>query len=333
MKLSDAIPAVETAIRENYNLGFKGSPGIGKTDVLKACAKKLGFDLMISHPVISEPTDYKGLPALVNNVAEFLPYGDLRRMLDAKKELVVLFDDLGQVPATVQAAIMQITLERQIGEHKISPFVRFLIATNNRKDKAGVAGILTPLVNRFTLLDIEADVNDWVKWALQNAVPVELIAFLRFKPELINTFESKADVSFASPRSITMLGGWIKSNIINLDVWKGCVGEKFAIEMYAFYKVFKELAGLPDKIIMNPDSANIPSNPATMYALCGALTHRASDVNFGNICKYAKRIPKEFATALIVDATTKKPSFWKRLVTFNGRLIIKMRFDKKIKRL
>ena len=164
------------------------------------------------------------------------------------------------------------------------------------------------MINRYTILDIEADTNSWIQWALKNNVPVELIAFLRFKPTLINNFKAEPDiVNFASPRSITMLGEWVKANIINLNVWKGAVGESFSVEFMAFYKVFKELARLPEQIISNPSKADIPSNPAVIYALMGALTYRASEVNFDNIATYIDRFSKEFATAFMCDVTTQKP--------------------------
>ena len=134
MKLSDAIPIVEAGVKNGINIILKGSPGLGKSDSIKQVAANLGYELMISHPTISEPTDYKGLPALVNGAAEFLAYGDLRRMIEADKPLIVNFDDVGTACNAVQAALMQISLEKQIGNHKVSPFVKFIMCTNSRRD-------------------------------------------------------------------------------------------------------------------------------------------------------------------------------------------------------
>ena len=319
MNLTQAIPVIESGIKNGINILLTGSPGLGKSDSIKEVAnnciwEKLKggddkpYDLMISHPVVSEPTDYKGLPSLVNGEAEFLAYGDLRAMLNAKRPLIVNFDDVGNSCNAVQASLMQISLERSICGHKISPFVKFVMCSNRRKDKTGVSGLISALINRYTILEIEADTNSWIKWALSHNVPIELIAFLRFKPTLINTFKAEPDiVNFASPRSITMLGEWIKANVIDLNVWRGCTGESFSVEFYAFYKTFKELAGLPDSIIQNPTKAEIPSNPATLYALCGALQYRSNQANFDNICTYGKRLAKEYMTALMCDCTSAKP--------------------------
>lgn len=344
MNIKSAIPIIKLAVENNINLMLKGPPGIGKTDAIKQVAEFLQCNFMISHPVISEPTDYKGLPALINNFAEFLPYGDLRKMIETEKLLIVLFDDVGQAANTVQAALMQICLERQISGKQISKHVRFLMATNNRKDSAGVAGLLTPLINRFTVLQIEAESRSWVEWALKNSIPLELIAFIRQHPDLIMTFKAEKDAAFASPRSITMLGKWINSKCFDYETWQGCVGETFAIPFKAFFDMYSALAGWPDKIIQNPKDSPIPDEnwikntstkmqtdiaklglkkdeadkrfaaiknlgvPCLTFALCGALANRANDVTFNSIMEYAKRLPEEYGMSLYIDSTSRNPS-------------------------
>jgi len=56
---------------------IKGAPGIGKSDIMAQVAQEVNADLIIMHPVVSDPTDYKGLPGIVEGQAEFLPYGEL----------------------------------------------------------------------------------------------------------------------------------------------------------------------------------------------------------------------------------------------------------------
>lgn len=314
MKISEAIQTARESIKHNFPLLMKGSPGIGKSDIVEQAAKAEDMDLIIRHPVIEESIDYKGLPGFDKGTAKFFPFDDFHQLLTAKKPLAVFFDDLGQAPASVQAALMQVILARQIGGKTISKNVRFIAATNSRKDNAGVSNLITPLVSRFTVVEAVADVNDWIKWALQNGMPIELIAFLRFRPQLISTFDpaKQKDITpFACPRSIAQLGKWLNAGIQTLEVWEGAAGEAFAVEFKAFYDTFKALAGLPDKVIANPKQAPIPDNPATLFALVGALAHRANDVSFPNIAEYGERLQEagkgEFSASLMIDATTRKP--------------------------
>src|ERR1700730_5222810 len=85
-------------IDSRFPMLVTGAPGIGKSDVISKAAETAGADLIISHPVVNDPTDYKGLPFPNDDstAAEHLPFGDLKRILDAKTKTVFFLDDLGQ---------------------------------------------------------------------------------------------------------------------------------------------------------------------------------------------------------------------------------------------
>ncbi|NIP22341.1 MAG: ATP-binding protein, partial [Phycisphaerae bacterium] len=120
-----------------------GQPGQGKTDIIKQVADELGYDLLITHPVVDESIDYKGFPFPYTDEkgkpkAAFIPFGDMQKLLTAKKPLVHFADDAGHAPKAVQAAYMQWILNRAINENKMSDMVTFVAATNRKEDKAGV---------------------------------------------------------------------------------------------------------------------------------------------------------------------------------------------------
>ncbi|MEK6295273.1 MAG: ATP-binding protein, partial [Paraburkholderia tropica] len=92
-----------------------GRPGVGKSDIVEQVANELDHDLLISHPVVEDPTDSKGLPfaAADGQSARFLPFGDLERALQVRKRPLIWFlDDLGQAAPSVQAAKMHLQLAR-----------------------------------------------------------------------------------------------------------------------------------------------------------------------------------------------------------------------------
>jgi hypothetical protein len=96
--LTFTIPAHEPVL-------IVSAPGVGKTAISGQASFKAGAEFMVAHPVVDSPIDYKGIPFVFQNgTAEFIPYGFLRAMMDAKKLTVVLLDDLGQSPPAVQAA-------------------------------------------------------------------------------------------------------------------------------------------------------------------------------------------------------------------------------------
>jgi len=154
-----------------------GAPGIGKSQIVEQAAKDAGADLILSHPAVADPTDFKGLPWPDKDAASasFLPFGDFHRALSATVPTVWFLDDLGQASPSVQAAAMQLLLARRVNGHVLPDCITFVAATNRRTDRAGVSGILEPVKSRFvTIVELEATLEDWCSWAIDNNVPPKL---------------------------------------------------------------------------------------------------------------------------------------------------------------
>src|SRR6266404_5112144 len=119
------------SINSRRRVLVKGKPGIGKSDFVSHAAQSVGAELVLMHPSISDPTDYKGMPALTANGTEahFLPFGDLSRLCKTRKLTVAFLDDIGQAAPAVQAALMQLILARSVNGTTISPEVVFVGAT------------------------------------------------------------------------------------------------------------------------------------------------------------------------------------------------------------
>lgn len=100
LSLTQVTPSqLARALAHNIKFGFptmiKGAPGVGKSDIVLQACETAGADVLLTHPVVSDPTDYKGLPGILNGEAQFLPYGDLRKLINAKVLTVFFIDDLG----------------------------------------------------------------------------------------------------------------------------------------------------------------------------------------------------------------------------------------------
>jgi hypothetical protein len=310
MKISSFSKLLITLLPKSEPVLAIGRPGLGKSDAINAAITELGYDAIIAHPAVDDPTDYKGLPAATGSGtrATFLPYGNLERMIVADRPLVVFFDDLGQAIPAVQAPIMQLILAREVNGVKISPHVRFVAATNRREDKAGVSGMITPLLDRFTtVVNIDFDLDDWVRWGLNNNVPTELLSFVRFRPDSMNKFEATKDMRKSpTPRSVTGMGRLYSFGLTDYEILAGAVGEAFATEFIAFVRIWQKIPSI-DEILNNPDTTNVPPDPASRYALMGMLAHNADEHNLTNIMRYLKRVPPEFSVLCAKDMIARRP--------------------------
>ena len=315
MKPSQLTALLATMIPAREPVLITGAPGVGKSDVVEQARKAAGADLIISHPAVADPTDAKGLPwpGKDGKSATFLPFGELRQAMDAKVLTVWFLDDLGQAPAAVQAAYMQLLLARRVNGHKLPDCVTFLAATNRRTDRAGVGGILEPVKSRFTtIVELEADLNDWCMWAFAHMMPAELIAFLRFRQDLLCAFKASADLTNSPvPRTWAAVGRMMQlgmPNDIQHVAFSGAVGEGPAAEFGGFLRMFREMPTI-DGILLDPAGAKLPDQPATLYAVVTALGMRSNEQTFNRIAQYATRMVDsgraEFAALLVRDAVRK----------------------------
>lgn len=307
---SELLAALTFAFANGFPYLITGAPGIGKTDIIKKAAKDAGCHLIISHPVVSDPTDYKGLPFAAKGQADFLPYGDLRAIMNATEPTVFFLDDLGQAPPSVQAACMQLLLAREINGKKVADCVTFAAATNRAADKAGVTGVLEPVKSRFnSILELQVSTEDWLQWALNEGnMPIELIAFIRFKPDLLyNWTPSKEIVNASCPRTVAAVGRQFNAGIpqgLERQIITGAAGEGFATEFVAFLNIFRSLPNI-DQIFMNPDSVEVPTEPSVLYATMAAVSNKMNETNADNAFTYIKRLPVEAGVFCAKSATAK----------------------------
>jgi hypothetical protein len=275
---------------------------------------------------LSDPTDAKGLCALVDGKAVFLPFAEAEQILLNSKDspLWVFFDEIGQAPPSIQTAFAHWLQARTIAGRPIPENVCFVGATNRKQDKAGVSGMLEQVKNRFApIIQVEPNLEDWVRWALANGVTIETIAFLRFRPELLHRWENQSEIKVGGPTP----RGWAKLDRIHQEydairlanpseagtiqrlepeAFSGTVGDGAAAEYLGFLRIWRDLPDV-DAVLMSPQTAPVPTDAATLYALTGALAHQVQKDSMDRFCAYSKRLPEEFSVRMVRDAVSQKP--------------------------
>ena len=319
MRAKDIQTVLTACIQARQPVLLQGAPGIGKTDIISQATKDAGAELLTVYCSCSDPTDPKGMPATWkdadgNQQADFIPFNFLKKLIDASAPLVCFLDDVHGAPPAVQLAFMNLILARKTGDGTpISHHVTFIAAANRRQDKAGAAGMLEPFKSRFTtIIQLEVNHEDWVKWALSEGLPIELISYIRFRPAMLHDFKPSADlVNTPSPRTVANIGKVLAMNLppaLQFEVFTGTAGEAFSAEFTGFLRIWKTITP-PDAIILNPDAANVPTTPDALFATCGALARKASATTADRIVKYARRLPVEFQVMLIRDCQHFEPQF------------------------
>jgi MoxR-like ATPase len=282
---------------------------VGKSSVVKQLAETLNVPLQDVRALLLDPVDLRGLPFLGSDgrskwaTPEFLPQNGTG---------ILFLDELNAAPAMVQASCYQLVLDRKLGEYTLPEGWAIIAAGNRDSDRAVTTRMPSPLRNRFVHLEFEVDVQEWSEWAIQAGIRPEVIAFLRFRPELLSAFDRDAN-TFPSPRSWEFVSRILdsfdsKANpSIEHEVIAGAVGSGAATEFSAFLRMFRELPNI-DAILLDPTQEPVPENAAAQYAVASALAHCACDTNFDRICVYLNRLPTEFRVLCVRDATLREPS-------------------------
>jgi hypothetical protein len=175
-----------------------------------------------------------------------------------------------------------------------------------------------PLRNRFVHLSLDADLNDWCKWAVGAGVRAEIIAFLRFKPDLLHTADATSDANaWPTPRSWEMASNVLRgiarrqkttflsgASEFEAQLLDGTVGPAAAAELIAFLRLFRQLPSI-DEILLNPETTSLPAETSAQIAIATALGRAMTDNSVARGLKYLDRMPTEMRVMAMRDAAAR----------------------------
>ncbi len=305
MKPNHVTSALQTLIDIQQPVFIWGAPGIGKSQIVAQVAELKGYKLIDIRAVLLDPVDLRGLPHITADkqaawcAPAFLPKPD------ATDKGIVFLDELNAAPPLVQAACYQLVLDRKIGEYTLPSGWTVVAAGNGEKDRAVTHRMPTALANRMVHIEMQTSTEDWILWAQKAHIRKEIIAFLRFRPKLLHDFDpQKSGKAFASPRSWAFVSQMLDAGVdasIEYELLQGTIGMAAATEFTGFLHVWRDLPTVED-ITAKPEECNVPSEPATLYALCESLGSKVHMGNISQLTTYAHRLPVEFGVLFMRTA-------------------------------
>jgi hypothetical protein len=301
MRISEVKTILPAYIAAKIPVMLWGPPGVGKSDLVHSMGL-LVIDLRLSQ---LDAVDLRGLPRVENGQTTWCPPD----FLPTTGEGILFLDELNQADRSVQAAAYQLILDRKVGNYKLPPGWTILAAGNRLSDAALANPLSSALKNRMAHIEVETTLEDWVEWAMRHDIHEAIVAFLKFRPELLNTFDpTKREVSsFATPRSWTFLSRLLTTSphASPYPLVVSTVGEAVATEFTAYLAIYKDLLTY-EEIVENPDRTP-PTELATLYAITTMLAYRIKREDFPKVYRFLLRLPVEFQTAFFKDAVKKNP--------------------------
>ncbi len=290
-----------------------GPPGVGKSQMVGQVAARHEVSVVDVRLSQMEPSDLRGIPFRVGEHVEWAVPAMLPDAGRHGPEGILFLDEITSAPPSVSAAAYQLILDRRLGEYRVPDGWAIFAAGNRQGDRGVTYSMPAPLANRFAHFEVEAHLDDWVLWAYRAGVDERIIAFLRFRPELLFDFDPAHNpVAFPSPRSWEFahraLHKFGEHHGLLVESLQACVGPAAGIECAAFVR---NMDKLPDiDAIVRGEEVEVPREIDLQYAVASALVGRAlrarvegngADV-YGPVLEFAGRFPeREMGVMLVSD--------------------------------
>jgi hypothetical protein len=288
MRPAQLIPILETeflSAAEGHHTPVMmwGPPGVGKSQMVSEVAARHQVPVIDIRLSQMEPSDLRGIPFRVGDHVDWAIPSILPDAGRHGEKGILFLDEITSAPPSVSAAAYQLILDRRLGAYVVPPGWAIFAAGNRQGDRGVTYAMPAPLANRFSHFDVEANLDDWSRWAYENNIDARLIGFLRFRPELLFDFDpARNPTAFPTPRS-----------------WE------FA------HRALQKFSDQPDlDAIVEGREADVPRDTDLQYAVAAALVARAirarsdGDIRkmLGHILDYAARFPlREMGVMLVSD--------------------------------
>jgi MoxR-like ATPase len=288
--------ALSISVQAGVPVLLWGSPGTGKTSVVRALGESLGCPTEVVIGSIREPADFAGLPVVIDGAVQMAPPLWARRLSAAGHGLLFL-DELTTAPPAVQAAMLRVVLERVVGDLVLPESVRVVAAANPPEEASDGWQLSAPLANRLVHLDWPVDAKSVSRGialgfptpprfsdhaptnAQSHTARATVGAFLEVRPALVLAVPSVADQAgraWPSPRSWESVARLLaacdavgSSDEARTLLVLGTVGDGAGIEFLSW------LANMdlpnPDEVLADPDGFELPERSDRAFAVLTAV--------------------------------------------------------------
>ncbi len=290
-----------------------GPPGVGKSEIVAQVAQRNNVPMIDIRLSQMEPSDLRGIPFRVDDSVEWAVPAMLPNQQRHGPQGILFLDEITSAAPSVSAAAYQLILDRRLGQYEIPNGWAILAAGNRQGDRGVTYTMPAPLANRFSHYEVDVNLDDWVAWAYANDIDDRIIAFLRFRPDLLFEFDAAQNpMAFPSPRSWEYahraLQKFVDHGDLLLETLQACVGPAAGVELNAFIANLDQMPSI--EAIVNGEDVPVPGEIDLQYAVASALVGQAIRVNnqdqenvyHGNILSYANKFPqREMGVMMISD--------------------------------
>jgi len=291
-----------------------GPPGAGKSALARRVAADLGIERIYDlRGSLLDAVDLRGFPVVRDDgVTHWCAPAFLPRPDDGPA--LLLLDELTQSPPPVQAGMLQLFLDRRVGEYALPDDTLILAAGNRAEDRAGVQRLIAPLLNRMLHVELAVDPEEWLVWAAGAGVIEEVRATIAYRPELLFHHDPKEDTrAFPTPRAWEFASRVypVTPEGLRWPLLEGTVGRGATAEFMAVVEVRARLVPV-ETLLGGAATVRLPDNPIMLHAQVGQLVEHArrhgDAPTLQALLTLANRMPRELSALLVAQAAKVQPA-------------------------
>ena len=191
---------LEVAYRARRAVLLEGPTGIGKSEIVRRVAERLGIETVVLDLSLLEPPDLVGLPVIANGRTTYA----VPRILPEGGAGILMLEELNRAERYIQQPALQLLTARRLHEYTLPEGWVCFAAVNPETADYQVTPLDRALRARFMNLSVRADRAAWLAWAQVSAVHPAIIALAQSHERILD------DVP---PRT------WTYASQIDSDLW------------------------------------------------------------------------------------------------------------------
>ena len=247
-----------------------GKAGIGKTEIIRGVAQKLGIGFREMRLVNYTEIDLVGIPFENENHMTEHAANDLFPWEERDgKYGILLIDEFTSATRQVQVPILQLTdVSRSVGHYKLPDGWKVIIAGNGPDDGGTFNNLPGTVISRASCFYAISQQNAWLSWAYEKGIHPVIRAYIKYRPSDLHAYKSDEDYdrAFPCPRSWCNLstvltdydqslreGGVYDPDMLSCLV-AAYVGRPTA-ERFIAFEAFRKDILKPEEILKNTDAA------------------------------------------------------------------------------
>jgi hypothetical protein len=227
---------LELAYRARRPVLLEGPTGIGKSEIVRRVADRLGIATVVLDLSLLEPPDLVGLPVQKDGRTSYA----VPSILPLDGAGILMLEELNRAERYIQQPALQLLTARRLHEYELPEGWVSFAAVNPESAEYQVTSLDRALRARFLSLSVRADRASWLAWAQVNGVHPGVVAMAQAHERVFDevpprtwTFASEIlkalrpdDLQRNGTLVRDALGGylppaWVEALLATKDAWAG----------------------------------------------------------------------------------------------------------------